>query len=90
LHQARRAFAHHWPPKSRQRETLDEAHQAGRALLVAHFGEEARSWGLQDFRALHLEVWGTWIQSLDAARFSRTEPPFPPAQELLKSLGDAK
>jgi hypothetical protein len=90
LHHARRAFAHHWPPTSREREVLDAAHQAGCELLAAHFGEEARSWGFQEFHSLHLDVWGTWIQSLDAARFSRKDPPFPPLNQLLKALGDAK
>jgi hypothetical protein len=31
-------------------------------------------------------VWATWVLSLDAARFARTEPPFPPAADLLHAL----
>jgi len=85
-HHARRAFAHQWPPLIANRETLDLAHTAGRDLLAAHLGEEARSWGPAEFHAAHLEVWGTWVRSLDAARFSRKEPPFPPLAELLAAL----
>ena len=53
-------------------------------MLAARFGEEARSWGAAEFRLRHLEAWATWAQSLDAARFGRREPPFPPLAELLK------
>lgn len=86
LHQRRRAFAHHWPPANAQRETLDRAHQLGRDLLALRFGEEARSWGVAEFRLHHLEPWATWVQSLDAARFARKDPPFPPLAELLKQV----
>ncbi len=86
LHHRRRVFAHHWPPADSQRATLDRAHAEGRDLLAARFGEEARSWGVAEFRLRQLEVWGTWVQSLDAARFARKEPPFPPLAELLKKL----
>lgn len=86
-HRARSAFSHQWPPRSTERASLDAAHAAGRALLAAHFGEEARSWGPAEFNVRHLDVWGTWTQSLDAARFSRKEPPFPALDELLKVLG---
>lgn len=85
-HHARSAFAHHWPPKASDRETLDQAHTLGRDLLAAHFGEEARSWGLREFRERNLDAWATWSQSLDAARFARKEPPFPPLADLLKPL----
>jgi hypothetical protein len=84
---ARRMFGHHWPPASRDRAALDAAHQAGRDLLAATFGEEARSWGPEQFRAQHLEPWSTWSRSLDAARFAQTEPPFPPLAALLAALG---
>lgn len=86
LHQVRRTFAHHWPPKDSERATLDRIHAQGRDLLAASLGEEARSWGVAEFRHRQLEVWGTWVQSLDSARFARTEPPFPPLADLLKSL----
>jgi len=86
LHHRRRVFAHHWPPTDSQRATLDRAHSEGRELLAARFGEEARSWGVAEFRLRQLEVWATWVQSLDAARFARKEPPFPPLAELLKKL----
>jgi len=86
LHHRRRVFAHHWPPKDHHRETLDRAHAEGRDLLAARFGEEARSWGVAEFRYRQLEAWATWVQSLDAARFARKEPPFPPLAELLKKL----
>jgi hypothetical protein len=86
LHHRRRIFAHHWPPADHRRETLDRAHAQGRELLAARFGEEARSWGVAEFRLRELEVWATWVQSLDAARFARKEPPFPPLAELLKKL----
>jgi len=86
LHHRRRTFAHHWPPADSQRATLDQAHTQGRELLAARFGEEARSWGVAEFRQRQLEVWATWVQSLDAARFARKEPPFPPLTELLKKL----
>jgi hypothetical protein len=86
LHYRRRVFAHCWPPADNQRETLDQAHTQGRELLAARFGEEARSWGVAEFRLRQLEVWANWVQSLDAARFVRKEPPFPPLAELLKKL----
>lgn len=89
-HHARSAFAHHWPPRAKDRATLDEAHQLGRDLLVAHFGEEARSWGTETFAARNLTVWATWVQSLDAARFGRQEPPFPALAELLGVLGEPR
>ncbi len=85
-HHARTAFAQHWPPLTADRAALDAAHAKGRDLLAAYFGEEARSWGIGGFKDHHLETWATWIQSLDAARFSRKDPPFPPLTELLKSL----
>lgn len=89
LHHARRAFAHHWPPKNAERIALDQAHHQGRELLAAQFGEEARSWGVAEFRLRQLEAWATWVQSLDAARFARKEPPFPPLKDLLKALEPA-
>ena len=85
--QAWKGFARHWPPPLLDRTTLDGSHQAGRALLEAHFGEASKSWGPAEFRARHLEPWDTWVQSLDAARFSRTEPPFPSLQALEAPLG---
>lgn len=90
LHHRRRTFAHHWPPADHRRESLDRAHVLGRDLLAARFGEETRSWGVAEFRHHNLEVWGTWVQSLDAARFARKEPPFPPLAELLKTLEGRK
>jgi hypothetical protein len=87
---ARSAFAHHWPPLTAERPALDAAHALGRDLLAAHFGDGARSWGIRDFKDHHLEVWATWVQSLDAARFSRKDPPFPPLGELLKVLGEGR
>lgn len=87
-HHARGAFTQHWPPKGMDRRTLDEVHAMGRDLLTAYFGDEARSWGAREFKNRNLEVWAAWIQSLDAARFSRKEPPFPSLGELLKVLGE--
>ncbi len=87
LHHRRRVFAHHWPPKSSERSALDQAHDLGRDFLAARFGEEARSWGVAEFRLRQLDTWATWVQSLDAARFARKEPPFPSLKELLKALG---
>jgi hypothetical protein len=89
-HHARSAFSHHWPPLTADRQALDAAHATGRDLLVAHFGDEARSWGLREFQDQHLEVWATWNQSLDAARFSRKDPPFPPLGELLSVLKERR
>jgi hypothetical protein len=83
---ARRAFAHHYPPPSRERQALDAAHTAGRDLLAAHFGEDARGWGADTFRDRKLEAWASWVLSLDAARFARSEPPFPPLLKLLATL----
>jgi hypothetical protein len=85
-HHSLSLFRHHWPPPSSEREVLDAAHNLGRNLLAAHFGEEARSWGTPEFNGRRMEVWSTWTQSLDAARFSRTEPPFPALEDLLKAL----
>lgn len=85
-HRARSLFAHNWPPHDTDRETLDAVHAAGRDLLAAHFGEEARSWGPREFREQNLEAWALWSQSLDSARFALRSPPFPPLAELLKLL----
>ena len=87
---ARSVFSHHWPPVTADRKTLDNAHALGRDLLAAHFGEEARSWGIRESKAHHLDSWATWIQSLDAARFSRKDPPFPPLGDLLKVLEERR
>lgn len=84
--QARRAFGHAWPPASRDRSALDAAHGAGRDLLAATLGEEARSWGPAQLRRHGLDTWGRWCESLDAARFGRSEPPFPDGKVLLKEL----
>ncbi len=86
-HGARRAFIHHWPPAPGDRAALDAAHAAGRALLAAHFGPEALSWGPSAFRARGLEPWAAWSASLDAARFARLQPAFPPLDALLNALG---
>jgi hypothetical protein len=92
LHHALHAFRHHWPPADRERATLDTTHAAGRDLLAARFGEAARSWGVADFQARNLVPWDQWAKSLDAARFGRSEPPFPSPEPLVAALdarGDA-
>jgi len=89
LHQASRAFQHQWPPANRERATLDAVHGLGRDLLAAHFGEAARAWGPADFQTQQLSPWDQWAMSLDAARFGRTEPPFPAPEQLVAVL-DAK
>jgi hypothetical protein len=86
LHHAHQAFHHHWPPRDRERSTLDAAHGLGRDLLTAHFGEGARTWGPAEFQARHLGPWEQWSHSLDAARFGLAEPPFPAAEPLLACL----
>lgn len=83
---ARRAFSGHWPPRPPDRASLDAAHARGRDLLAATFGEEARSWGPETLRQRELEPWAQWLLSLDAARFSRAEPAFPPLTDLLAAL----
>ena len=83
---ARRAFTRHYPPARLDRSALDAAHRAGRELLAAHFGEEALGWGAAALQARGLDAWGTWVHSLDAARFSLAEPPFPPLVALLLAL----
>jgi hypothetical protein len=83
---ALRSFARHWPPQARERAALDAAHAAGRTLLAAQFGPEALSWGPAACRERSLEPWAAWILSLDAARFGRDQPPFPPLGELLAAL----
>jgi len=85
-HAARRAFAHHWPPAAPDRAALDAAHAAGRALLAAHFGPEALSWGPQAFRDRGLEPWAAWSRSLDQARFAGAHPAFPALAALLGAL----
>jgi hypothetical protein len=80
---ARKAFQSAWPPNAKDRATLDAAHRAGRELIAAAFGEASRGWGSPDFRREKLDAWGQWAASLDAARFGRTEPPFPDAAALL-------
>lgn len=83
---ARRAFVHHYPPRTRDRARLDAAHAAGRELLAATFGEEARSWGPETFRRRGLDPWADWARGLDAARFAGAEPPFPALPQLLHAL----
>lgn len=85
-HRAQREFARHWPPGTPDRAGLDQAHALGRNLLAAHFGEEARAWGSREFEARRLAPWAIWTQSLDAARFGRTAPAFPPLAQLLGCL----
>lgn len=85
-HHARHRFQRHWPPPDAQRATLDQAHDLGRDLLAARVGEMARAWGPAEFHAARLQPWAQWAQSLDAARFGRTEPPFPALESLLASL----
>lgn len=87
LHHATHVFHRHWPPADRERATLDAAHGLGRDLLAARFGEAARAWGTAEFQARHLGPWDQWAKSLDAARFGRTEPPFPAPEPLLAALG---
>ncbi len=82
---ARHSFQKAWPPKA-GREGLDHAHQAGRTLLATHCGDEAMSWGADDFQARGFDPWVQWVKSLDAARFGRTTPPFPPIDTLLQNL----
>lgn len=86
LHHAAAIFRRHWPPKARDRSALDEAHRQGRDLLAARFGEGARAWGSSEFQARNLAPWDQWARSLDAARFGRTEPPFPPPEPLVAAL----
>jgi hypothetical protein len=86
LRAAQRTFAHHWPPASSARERLDAGHTSGRDLLAARFGEEARAWGAAELRQHGLPAWALWNESLDAARFGRAEPPFPPLGDLLGGL----
>jgi hypothetical protein len=86
---ASQTFRRQWPPANRERPTLDASHAAGRELLAARFGEAARAWGPAEFRTRHLSPWDQWTQSLDAARFGQSEPPFP-APELLVAALDAR
>ena len=81
--QARRAFLAAWPPKAKDRATLDLAHGAGRSLLASAFGDASLGGGAPDFKKARLDAWAQWTASLDAARFGRTEPPFPDAAALL-------
>ena len=83
---AAHTFRRQWPPQSADRDALDAAHALGRDLLAARFGESARAWGSAEFRTLNLTPWDQWVRSLDAARFGRTEPPFPAADVLLTAL----
>lgn len=89
-HHARHAFSHHWPPLTVERQALDTSHTLGRDLLAAHFGDAARCWGIHELKDHRLDVWAIWAQSLDAARFSRKDPPFPPLGELLKALEERR
>ena len=82
---AQRAFVRHWPPAGTDRASLDAAHAAGRALLAAHFGPEALSWGAAACSAHGLEAWAEWVAALDAARFGRPGP-LPPLPALLAAL----
>jgi hypothetical protein len=82
---ALRAFVRHWPPAGPDRASLDTAHTAGRALLAAHFGPEALSWGTVACSAHGLEAWAEWVAALDAARFGQPGP-LPPLAALLAAL----
>lgn len=84
---AKAAFAKAWPPPSKSRDALDTAHSAGRDWLAKSIGDEARSWGPKEFRAKQLDAWASWVESLDAARFGRSTPPFPALTDLQRSLG---
>ncbi|WP_243324477.1 MULTISPECIES: hypothetical protein [Geothrix] len=93
LHHATQVFRRHWPPARRDRTALDAAHALGRDLLAARFGDAARAWGPAEFQARNLGPWDQWTRSLDAARFGRTEPPFPAPEPLVAALdarGDQK
>jgi len=96
LQKAIHAFQRHWPPENRERRTLDTAHDLGRDLLAACFGDDARAWGPAEFQAQELSPWDQWTESLDAARFGHTEPPFPAQEPLVAALkpngrrGDAR
>ena len=80
-------FRTHWPPLDRKRTTLDEVHGLGRSLLEARFGNAGLAWGPRDLRVKGLHTWAQWVESLDAARFGRSQPPFPAIEALLKELG---
>jgi hypothetical protein len=86
LHHAAQVFRRHWPPPQKDRTSLDAAHALGRDLLAARFGDTARAWGPAEFRDHNLAPWDQWVKSLDAARFGRTEPPFPAPEPLVAAL----
>jgi hypothetical protein len=86
FHRSQGAFRKAWPPRDGHRETLDALHHLGRELLALRFGDQARAWGPEEFQSRNLRPWDQWVKSLDAARFGRTEPPFPPSQTLLAAL----
>ena len=86
LQQALHGFQRHWPPVDRDRATLDTVHDLGRDVLAARFGEAARAWGPADLQTHGLSPWDLWAKILDAARFGRTEPPFPAPEALLAAL----
>ena len=87
---ALRSFRQAWPPKSRERAQLDASHAKGRDLLAAGLGETARSWGPTELMEARLEPWAQWNRSLDAARFGRTQPPYPSLELLLNTLDQAQ
>ncbi|WLT32874.1 hypothetical protein [Geothrix sp. PMB-07] len=86
LAKAIHAFQHQWPPAHRDRLSLDAAHNHGRNLLAARFGDAARAWGPAELEAHNLSPWDQWVKSLDAARFGQTEPPFPATTHLVAAL----
>ncbi len=90
LRHALRTFRSHWPPADRERTTLDAAHGLGRDLLAAQFGEAARAWGTVEFQDRALGPWVSWLRSLDAARFGRSEPPFPSPEQLVAAIHAGK
>ncbi|MDR1841483.1 MAG: hypothetical protein LBQ86_06120 [Holophagales bacterium] len=90
LKRAKRAFAVLWPPGSPERGMIDQIHKAGMELIAIAWGNDAKSWGEDEFTKRNIKPWAAWRNFIDNARFGdaskKPETAIPTLLELIKSL----